>query len=299
MPAGPNETSTLRATSAPGQAIPTTPLRSRTGVLPRVPVSASPAVPADTRVPRPSLRTIAPSEPGHRVSVCPASVRLEMRKLSNRTGVQRRSAARPRAADQLPSIGSTRLSTRPPGKAPLSSARPAKPIAPPGSCTSLSSGKATMASPARYGASTSEARAPPPEPLAPRRSNRPSICGKPGPSLSRLPASIVPPLPPNVTVTFDSAASRAPLPPRHSAPGSVRLVNWPFWRTWYVAAKLLPLASRANALRSCAASGATRVPAPDFSSPAKVTSSPRPGDNPVAPSAPSLLKLAIRSWLRD
>ena len=223
---GPNEMSKFFAASAPGQAMPTAPLRRRTGVVPSVPLSARPVVPAETRVPRASLRTIAPLDPGHSVSDCPARVRLEILSRSKRTGVQRRSAESPPLADQLPSIGSTKLSTLPPGKAPLTSPRPAKPIAPLGNCTSLSSGSAITESPARYGASAKVATPPP----LPRRSNRPSMCGKPGPSLIRLPVIAAPPLPPNITVTRESAASRAPLPPRHSALGRVTLVSWPDWR---------------------------------------------------------------------
>ena len=83
------------------------------------------------RVPRPSLRTIAVPGGGHSGRRRRSKLRSASVSRSKPITVQRRHSATPARGDQLPSIGRTSPSARPPGSAPASLASPLKPKAPP------------------------------------------------------------------------------------------------------------------------------------------------------------------------
>ncbi len=131
---------------------PSGPLITRIGVPPRFPESAKLGAPAAKRVPRAFEVRIALPGGGHSDMSRRSTVSEAKVKLSNRSGVQLRQTARPPPGDQSPLIGTARLCTSPPGRAPLITARPANPSAPRADCTSASSGSARRDRPSLYSA---------------------------------------------------------------------------------------------------------------------------------------------------
>ena len=192
--------------------------------------------------------------------------------------------AKPLPADQIPSIGTDRSVTVPPGTGPVSMAWPRMANGPLPLQLSARFGTARLVPCAVQRGMLNAATPPPPA----SGLIRPCSSGKPAPTAAKSPVTATPPAPAAcVADRCDSESQCAVWPPSRCASGTVRLVPADDARKIQLPFKRLADASRVMLLCKAANNGAANVPPLVLSACDKVLITPASGVNPLPENAPS------------